>query len=388
MLTLRPYQEQAVKAGLTFFKGGASGGGIIVLPTGAGKSLVIANIAKELGQPLLVLQPSKEILEQNFKKLRDYGYYDIGVFSASFNRKEIRSVTFATIGSIVRQKQKFAKFNFCIVDECHWVNAKGGMYEDFITETRMKVLGLTATPYRSYSSQNFGCMQRFITRTRPRIFTQVLYYCQVAELSRQGFLAPMEYYNVKSGLDTSQLKVNSTYSDYTDESVRKAYEQINFCDKLTNIIERLLIKKRTVLVFTRFVQEADYCAKKIGKKAALVYSGMKKAERESILARFKSGDVNVVLNVGILTTGFDMPALDTVVLGRPTMSLSLYYQMVGRAIRPYPNKVGWIVDLCGSYQRFGRVEDMELRFTDKGQPAYFTGKGTQSKQLTNVFYKR
>jgi DNA repair protein RadD len=196
----------------------------------------------------------------------------------------------------------------------------------------------------------------------------------------------MEYWNIKDGLDTSKLQVNSTYSDYTDESVRRAFEQINFCDKLTNIIERLLIKQRTVLVFTRFVQEAEYCAKKIGRKAALVYSGMKKAERERILAHFKSGEISVVLNVGILTTGFDMPSLDTVVLGRPTMSLSLYYQMVGRAIRPYPNKVGWIVDLCGSYRRFGRVEDMELLFTDKGQPAYFTNNGT--KQLTNVFYKK
>lgn len=384
MYKLREYQEQAVYAGLKFFSTENQGGGLIILPTGAGKSLVIANIAKELRHPLLVLQPSKEILEQNFQKLADYGFYDIGVFSASFNRKEIKAVTFATIGSIINKKQEFEKFNFCIIDECHAVNPKGGMYEEFIRATKMKVLGLTATPYRLYSSQNFGSMLRFITRTRPRIFSQVLYYCQINTLSEQGFLSPLNYYNIKCGLDTSKLQVNSTYTDYTDESVRRAYEQINFCDALTNIVERLLIKQRKILVFTRFVQEAEYCVKKIGKKAALVYSGMKKSEREAILARFKSGEISVIANVGILTTGFDFPALDTVVLGRPTMSLALYYQMIGRAIRPYPNKVGWIVDLCGSYLRFGKVEDMELRFTDKHQPAYFSG----NKQLTNVFFKQ
>ena len=385
MYKLRTYQEQAVAAGLRYFSTAdeKGGGGVIVLPTGAGKSLVIANIALGLKAPILVLQPSKEILEQNMKKLADYGYYDIGVFSASFNRKEVRSITFATIGSIVRKTQYFEKIRYCVIDECHGVDPKGGMYESFLAATKMKVLGLTATPYRLYSSQNYGSMLRFITRTRPRIFTKVLYYCQIGELAREGFLAPLNYYNIKC-VDASMLQVNSNYSDYTDESVRRAYEMLNFSDTLVNIVQRLLLKERTVLVFTRFVQEAEYMANKIGKVAAVVTGKMAKKEREETLARFKAGELKVIANVGVLTTGFDFPALDTIVLARPTMSLALYYQMIGRAIRPYPDKVGWIVDLCGSYLRFGKVADMELRFTDKNQPAYYSG----DRQLTNVFYTK
>jgi DNA repair protein RadD len=107
-----------------------------------------------------------------------------------------------------------------------------------------------------------------------------------------------------------------------------------------------------------------------------------KGEREDILQRFKSGRIKVVANVGVLTTGFDFPALSTVLLARPTMSLALYYQMVGRAIRPYPGKDAWIVDLCGNYDRFGKVEDLELREPKKGMWAVYSGE----KQLTNVFF--
>lgn len=383
MYELRYYQKNAVEAGLNFLQG-KHNGGLIILPTGAGKSLVIAAIANALKSPLLVLQPSKEILEQNFKKLTDFQYFDCGIYSASFSRKDVKMVTFATIGSIINKTEQFSQFKYCVIDECHLVNPQKGMYADFLRTTNMKVLGLTATPYRLYSSKNYGSMLRFITRTRPRIFSNILYFCQISELAKQGYLAPMNYYSIKCGIDTSKLQVNTTYTDYTDESVKRAYDEVNFCDAITNIVERLLVKKRKILVFTRFVQEAEYCVRKIGEKAALVYSGMPKAERERTLEYFKQGKISAIANVGVLTTGFDFPALDTIVIARPTMSLALYYQMVGRAMRPYPNKVGWIVDLCGTYLRFGKVEDMELKFNQNQQPAYYSA----GKQLTNVFMKR
>lgn len=88
-------------------------------------------------------------------------------------------------------------------------------------------------------------------------------------------------------------------------------------------------------------------------------------------------------NVGVLTTGFDFPELSTVVLARPTMSLALYYQMCGRAIRPYKDKVSWVVDLCGNYKRFGRVDELAMRQTKPGIWAVFSG----YKQLTNVYFR-
>ena len=100
-----------------------------------------------------------------------------------------------------------------------------------------------------------------------------------------------------------------------------------------------------------------------------------------ILKHFKTGEIPVVANVGVLTTGFDYPELDTVVMARPTMSLAMWYQIVGRAIRPHPNKeAGWIVDLCGNINRFGYVENLKLVDGGNGKWAVFSN----GRQLTNV----
>lgn len=385
MYQLRDYQKEAVEVAVQFFERPRKSNGIIVLPTGAGKSLVIANIAYRLDAPVLVFQPSKEILEQNYGKLLDYSpLADAGIFSASAGRKEIRKVTFATIGSVKNCKDYFRRFRYVIVDECHNVNAEGGMYRDFIKTMGCKVLGLTATPYRLYSTQFYGSMLRFMTRTRPRIFDEILYACQVRTLQQRGYLAPMNYYQLNV-VDTSRLRMNSTGADFTDESVRRYYREIKFNDTLENIIRRLLTAgRKSILVFTRFVEEAQHLVKQLGAGAAVVSGDMAKADRERTLELFKAGDIQVVANVGVLTTGFDFPALATVVLARPTMSLALYYQMCGRAIRPHGTKVSWVVDLCGNFKRFGRVEDLELREPTPGLWGVYTG----NRQLTNVYFTK
>lgn len=384
MYELRDYQRQAVDVAVSFFAGNSRRNGIIVLPTGSGKSLVIANIAMRLDSPVLIFQPSKEILEQNYAKLCSYGFTDVGVWSASLNRKDIAKVTFATIGSVMRTTDCFRRFRYMIVDECHYVNSEDGMYKRFIEALQCKVLGLTATPYRLYSSRFYGSMLRFITRTRPRVFHDLLYYVQVKTLLERGYLSPMNYYRLNV-VDPRRLRINSTGADYTDESVRRHYREIKFNDSLENIIERLLAAgRKSVLVFTRFVEEADHLVQALGGKAAVVSGSTAKTERERILSRFKAGSVNVVANVGVLTTGFDFPALATIVVARPTRSLGLWYQMCGRAIRPYVGKVSWIVDLCGNYERFGRVDELSLMQTRPGIWAVFSGR----RQLTNVYFGR
>ena len=381
---LRDYQKQAVDAAVRFFANPAKKNGVIVLPTGAGKSLVIANIALQLNAPVLVFQPSKEILEQNYEKLCSYGVMGVGIYSASFGRKEVQRITFATIGSVKNHKDYFRRFQYVIIDECHFVNAEAGMYKDFIETIQCKVLGLTATPYRLYSTRFYGSMLRFITRTNPRIFNDLLYHVQVKTLCDRGYLSPLNYYQMNI-VDTSRLKVNSTGADYTDASVRRLYKEIKFNDSLENIIQRLLVAGRTsILVFTRFIEEAEYIARVCGSNAAVVSSETAKKDREAILALFKQKKINVVANVGVLTTGFDFPQLDTIVVARPTMSLALWYQMVGRAIRPYPGKLGLIVDLCGNYKRFGRVDDLTLKQPRPGIWAVFSG----SRQLTNVYFRK
>lgn len=189
---------------------------MIVLPTGAGKSLVIANIAARIDGPLIVFQPSKEILEQNFAKLQSYGIFDCGVYSASAGRKDINRITFAMIGSVMKHMSFFKHFKHVLIDECHLVNPEKGMYKEFFEDEQRKVIGLTATPYRLCSGRG-GAMLKFITRTRPKVFTDVIYHCQVSELLAKGFLASLKYYDITK-LDLSRVRTNSTGADY-DEKV-------------------------------------------------------------------------------------------------------------------------------------------------------------------------
>ena len=147
---LRDYQQQASDAAIRFFKDTKSKkNAIMVLPTGSGKSLIIADIAARLNGYVLVFQPSREILEQNFKKLCSYGVMDCSVYSASLNSKDVSRITFATIGSVINHPELFTHFNYVIIDECHLVNPKQGMYNEFLTMRKCKILGLTATPYQT-----------------------------------------------------------------------------------------------------------------------------------------------------------------------------------------------------------------------------------------------
>ena len=385
-IILRDYQKAASDKAVAFFKDkNKKSNGVMVLPTGAGKSIVIADIAHRLNDYVLIFCPSREIVEQNFKKLCSYGILDCSIYSASFNSKEISRITFATIGSVKSHPELFAHFKNIIVDECHLVNPIEGMYKDFFDAVKCKVLGLTATPYRLSSSRDFGSMLKFITRTKPHVFSEVIYHVQVSTLLDMGYLSKVNYNPMNpTGWNELNLKINTTGADYTDKSVQKEYERIDFYSYIVHIVQRLMNpkaggKRKGILVFTRFLKEAERLTMSI--PGCVIVSGdTPKKERERILEMFKVGEIPVVANVGVLTTGFDYPELDTVVMARPTMSLAMYYQIVGRCIRPYKGKTAWFVDLCGNINRFGEVSDLLLKDTGYGKWAVFS----KGRQLTNV----
>ncbi|WP_130893116.1 DEAD/DEAH box helicase [Paraprevotella xylaniphila] len=388
MYKLRDYQQKASDAAVSFFNNKAKKtNAIMVLPTGAGKSIVIADIAHRLNDYVLIFCPSREIVEQNYLKLCSYGVLDCSIYSASFGRKEVSRITFATIGSVINHPELFQHFKNIIIDECHLVNPKEGMYKSFLSMLKCKVLGLTATPYRLSSSRDFGSMLKFITRTRPCVFSEVIYQVQISTLLDMGYLAKLNYYPMNPvGWNERNLKVNTTGADYTYRSVVMEYERIDFYGYLVHIVQRLVnntvtgSKRKGILVFTRFLKEAERLTWSIP-GTAIVSGDTPKKERERILEAFKAGEIPVVANVGVLTTGFDYPELDTIVMARPTMSLALWYQIVGRAIRPHPNKeAGWIVDLCGNIKRFGEVKDLRLVDGGNGKWVVYSG----YRQLTNV----
>ena len=378
---LRYYQKEAVAAAVDYLQDKkANYPVILVLPTGSGKSLIIANIVKELNEPVLIFQPTKEILQQNLNKYLSYGG-EATIFSASFNSKKISPVTFATIHSAIKNPDIFKVFKHIIIDECHYVNAKQGMYKKFLDNIGHKIIGLTATPFR-LANNSYGSVLRFLTRTRPKIFQKVIHITQLYDLFNFYYLAKLEYKQI-IGFDSSELAVNSTGGDFTDYSVQRYYKMINFRAQLHEEVSKQMKKRKNVLVFTRFVEEAEYLVDKLGQGAAIVTAQTPAKERDRIIEDFRNGKIKVVANVGILTIGFDYPELETVILARPTMSLALYYQMIGRCMRPYPKKsYSLVVDMCGNFERFGKIED--LHFTEPKKGLWQIE--NKEKVLTNIYY--
>lgn len=378
----RPYQQDAIDAGVNFFNSNRKQHAIEILPTGSGKSIVIANQVMNLEGRTIIFQPSKEILEQNYAKYRSYGY-NASIYSASAGQKIVSKATFATIGSVANKHHLFREFKNIIIDECHLVNPKGGMYHDFIHAIEgCKVLGLTATPYRLTNDMS-GAMLKFLTRTRPRIFSDVLYTVQNDVLFNNGYLAKLEYFTFDV-IDRKMLELNKSGTDFSDTSIKNYYRKIDFPKVTAYWANRILAKRKNLLVFSTLIDDAMKAAHLI--PGAVVLTGSTpKLDRERILADFKANRIKCLLNVGVLTTGFDYPELEAVLIARSTMSLALYYQIIGRVMRPHPNKdTAWVVDLGGNINLFGKIETMKVVQDQKGLYSIMNN----GRHLTNVTFTK
>lgn len=375
MYTLRHYQEKAVSRAVSFFDSVAKIKPILVLPTGSGKSIIIADITRQLQDDVLILQPSKELLEQNYLKyqMAREMFPEIpqaSVYSASVGIKEKGQVTFAMIGSIRNCSEEFASVKHVIIDECHKVPpADDSMYVEFLSKLTAQVLGLTATPVRlkkyndPFGGRPFSKINLLI-RERPMFFNKFLHITQISELYDEGFLCPINY--VPMHFDGSALKVNSTGADYTDSSMKEALERNQVLDKIPSILKQAYEKgQRSTLVFTCTVDEArDLSAKT--PFSNYVHALTPKKEREAIIKAFKNGSIKTLFNVAVLTTGFDYPELDTIILARPTMSLTLYMQIIGRGMRTAKGKVKCtFIDLAGNFERFGKIEELKFEEDDR-----------------------
>lgn len=367
---------------------------IIQAATGAGKSLIIADICHTLDAPVLVLQPSREILKQNYNKLVSYGVDNVSMYSASMNSKEIAKYTYATIGSIYKQPDKFKHFKYVIIDECHGVNPRelDTMYSSFLQAIDCSaVLGFTATPYRiqqSYIKDERGdlfytAVLKMINRIAHKrsegwatFWKDIIFKIETADLIEQGFLCPITYYLDKlSDEDVGLLKINSTGADFTKESLEKFWN-VDRLRRIAKAVEYSDEHHQRSLVFCSSIRQAENAKQLItamGVGCEVVTGKTPKKEREQLIEKFASGEVKHLLNVGVFTTGFDAPKLDCVILARPTMSLALYYQMIGRGVRldpDRPSKKLHVYDLAGVVSKLGRVET--IRITKEDPAASFS----------------
>ena len=206
-------------------------------------------------------------------------------------------------------------------------------------------------------------------------------------LFNAGHLAKLEYFNFDK-IDRTALQTNSTGTDFTEASLRSYYRKIDMPKITTEYGLRILKKRNNLLIFCALIEEAVKVQRNIP-GSAIVTGDTAPAERDKILKQFKNGAIRCVINVGVLTTGFDYPALEAVLIARSTMSPALYYQIVGRVMRPftYPDgttKVGWVVDLGGNISFFGKIETMKILNDSKGLPIVYNN----GRQLTNVTFTK
>ena len=364
----------------------------MVLPTAWGKSWLTAYVARAIGgdDRLLVLQPTKELLEQNYEKYISLcgDLAEAGIFSASFKKRDIRKITYATIGSIKRLGSEFRELGFTkmLVDEAHmYPRAEESMIGQFLADSGIKhVLGITATPLKmetissvklvdkkdkdgkpvkkngqTVKKKVFDGYSKLVMLTNPSndgtFFRTIIHISQISEMTSLGFWSRLRY--DAQPYDPSSLKFSSDGSDFTERSKASAYESNGVHKNILSALRHYADRKHC-LVFTPSVEEAQLLSQECP-LSAYVCAKTPRKEREKVISDFRSGALRVVFNAQILSTGFDYPEIDCIILGAPTASVARFYQMCGRGVRIAPGKADClIVDMCGNLSRFGRIEDI------------------------------
>ncbi|MBQ9800952.1 MAG: DEAD/DEAH box helicase family protein [Thermoguttaceae bacterium] len=386
-MELRYYQAEAKKAVYRYLKENPRGAPCVVLPTGAGKTPLLASICYDVvvtrsrvkgkRQRVLVLSHVQELLEQARDKIKLYcSDLDVGVYSAGLGSRDVDSdVVVAGIQSVYKKADALGRFDVVIVDEAHMIPPDGdGRYRQFLRDAKIvnpdvRLVGLTATPYRMKSGELCG---------PENLLTDVCYEVNVKDLIEQGYLSPIKSRVVKAGVDASGLHIRAgefIASEVenlvnTTERVKAACKEIVF---KTNKYER-----RTALLFCASVQHAKNVKKEIerisGEECGLVLGDTPALERAETLARFKreptgknllgetAKPLRYLANVGVLTTGFDNPRVDLVAILRPTASPGLYYQMIGRGLRKAEGKDYCLaLDFGQNIDRHGPIDAIEVK---------------------------
>jgi len=385
-MKLRENQIEPVAIGVEFFKTKNMKPSIIVAPTAFGKSIVIAAIAKELGEKLLVLQPSKELLEQNYNKFVTLGG-TASIYSASMGSKELGDVTYATIGSIIKIAGKFREMGVTkiIIDECdRYPRDKSGQLRRFVDGMKAThVLGLTATPLKLQTNMGdtgpYSKLVMLTNRSKHGMFFKfILHVSQIQDIVELGYWTPLEYQSYD--FDTGALVYNSSGAEYTNDSIARSYENQNIGNKIVKKIAEVQDRK-SILVAVPTIEQATELARKIP-SAAVVHGGTPKDERRRIIEEFRNQQIRVIVQVNVLTVGFDYPELDCLITGRPTASISWWYQFVGRGTRIHDNKKDClVVDFVGSVEKFGKVE--ALYYKQDGNENWELY-GENKKQITGI----
>jgi len=339
------------------------GNPLIVLPTGAGKSLVIAMLCRqalEFGGRVVVLQHRKELIVQNTEKIQILmPNVRIGIFSAGLKSRQVsEDVVCAGIQSVYRKAFSLGRRELILIDEAHLVSSDDEtMYGQFLSEVKtgnpqQRIVGLTATPFRASEGPMCG---------KNKLFQRICYEAFTGDLIREDFLCPITNKPSAFGsVDTSMIKTRG--GEFIEQEMQKAFDtEDNVGAACLEIVEQCHDRK-SVLVFSAGVAHANHIVEILGRitgeVVGIVTGETFPMERAATLSAFKRGELRWLVNCDVLTTGFDAPCIDAICVLRATLSPGLFAQMVGRGLRKHESKASCLVlDFGENIKRHGSLDD-------------------------------
>lgn len=361
-MKLREYQTKALEMLYEWFEKNQTGHPVLNMPGGSGKSVVIASLAKDALQnwpetKILMLVHSKELILQNADKLRKlWPNAPLGVYSASVGRRDLgEPITYAGIASVAKRAKQLGHIDLCIIDEVHSVSTvESGIYRKLISDLlninpSMRIVGLSASPYR------LG--QGMITEGKDAIFTEILEPVSIEELVFKTHLVPL-----RSKITNHKLEAEGLHKRGGEYVAAEMEAKFNTDDHNIAVVQEIIDKasnRAHWLIFCSGILHSEAvanCLRVAGIAAEALDATHNKAERERKLSDFESGKLRALCNVGILTTGYDFPALDCIAFLRATASPGLYLQMAVRGMRPYSGKADCMVlDFAGVVEQHGPI---------------------------------
>lgn len=369
MKTLYPHQNAAIDSLFDWFNHSPNLKPLLVAPVGAGKSLIMAEFIKRVHgiaprTKIVVLTHVQELLEQNYAELKEqYPAVDAGFYCAGLKqRKTHNDVIFASIQSV---HNKILRFNtipqIILIDECHLISQNDAtQYRKFIDSVlalnaNCKVIGLTGTPFRADSGR--------LDEGENRLFDGVAYEIEINYLIENGYLC--RPFTPKTNTVLNVEGVGSRGGDYIAGQLEAA---VDIDETTQSCVQEILqhgAGRNKWLIFTAGVTHCEHVRDAIrahGVTCEMVTGKTPKDERAAIIAKYKAGEIKCLVNVAVLTTGFNVPSIDMLVFMRPTRSPVLYIQCVGRGLRNAPNKTDCMVlDFGNVVATLGAIDTIDIR---------------------------
>lgn len=338
------------------------------LPTGSGKSHIIAEICKRAleyeGTHILIMAHVRELLEQNAAKIQAaIPDAPVGIYCAGLKQRELKPITVASVQSLARAKELPA-YDLILVDEAHRIpHGKAGQYHAIFDRLpEAKICGLTATPYRLDGG--------YIHEGDDALFDDLVYDCPAGDLIAKGYLSPIHAYQ---GKEADLTGVGTRQGDFIIDEMAERFCGGDMIASSVRDIRQKAHDRKKIMVFCCSIRHCQMILEELVRQGEesveLVTGKTPKDERVQIIQQFRDGDLRILINCDVLTTGFDAPNVDCIALLRATKSPGLYVQMVGRGLRLAPGKESCLLlDFGGNVRRHGPIDSVAVVTEERSDP--------------------